>query len=77
LGYLVPAGTRIGALEQEYDLLGLVSVALARPAAGTTRDVLATVRARDVETKATFSLRYRVRLVRGDRWYVAAINRGG
>jgi hypothetical protein len=77
LEYLVPAGTRIGALEQEHELLGLVSVALARPAAGRTRDVLATVRARDVETRAIFSLKYRVRLVRGDRWYVAAINRGG
>jgi hypothetical protein len=37
--------------------------------------VLATVRAGDVETKAVYALRYRLRLVRADRWYVAAINK--
>jgi hypothetical protein len=74
LEYLVPAGTRMGALGQPHELVGAVSVALARPASGSTRDVLAAVRARDVRSGVVFSLRYRVRLVRGDRWYVAAIN---
>ena len=74
LEYLVPAGTRMGALEQPHELVGAVSVALAQPASGSTREVLAAVRARDVQSGVVFSLRYRVRLVRGDRWYVAAIN---
>jgi hypothetical protein len=74
LEYLAPAGVRLGALAQRYDLVGLVSVALARPAAGRTREVLATVRARDPQGGAVYSLRYRLRLVRGDRWYVAAVN---
>jgi Conjugative transposon protein TcpC len=80
LEYLVPAGVRIGALAERHQLVGLVSVALARPAVGRTREVVATVRARDLETRAVYPLRYRVRLVRGDRWYVAAVNnatRGG
>ena len=51
-----------------------MSVALARPAAGRTREVLATVRARDPQGGAVYALRYRLRLVRGDRWYVAAVN---
>ena len=74
LEYLAPAGVRIGALGQRHELVGLVSVALARPAAGRTREVLATVRARDEQSGAVYSLRYRLRLVRGDRWYVAAVN---
>ena len=41
---------------------------------GRTRSVLATVRARDVQSRAVYALRYRVRLVRRDRWYVAAVN---
>jgi len=74
LEYLVPAGARMGALGQPHELIGAVSVALARPVSGSTREVLAALRARDVQSGVVFSLRYRVRLVRGDRWYVAAIN---
>ncbi len=80
LEYLVPAGARVSALGQRNQLLGIVSLSLAAPPAGREREVLATVRARDVATDAVYSLRYRVRLVRGDRWYVAAVNttpRGG
>ena len=32
------------------------------------------VGARDVRSRAVYALRYRVRLVRRDRWYVAGIN---
>jgi hypothetical protein len=74
LEYLVPAGVRIGALGQKYELLGLTSLALAAPAKGRTREVWATVRARDVESRATYGLRYRLQLVREDRWMVAAVN---
>jgi hypothetical protein len=36
--------------------------------------VLATVHARDVASRALYMLRYRIRLVRRDRWYVAELN---
>jgi hypothetical protein len=75
LEYLSPAGTRLGALGQEHELVGLLSLSQAGPGTADAKDVLATVRARDVETKAVYALRYRLRLVRADRWYVAAINK--
>jgi hypothetical protein len=74
LEYYVPAGVQIGALAQPYELAGLDSVAQEGAGAGRTRWVLATVRARDVETRAVYAMRYRVALVRRDRWYVAAVN---
>lgn len=81
LEYLVPAGMRIGAPAQGQELLDVGELALAGPASGRERLVLAAVRARDVASGGVFSLRYRLRLVRRDRWYVAAVNnatrRGG
>jgi len=74
LEYLVPAGVRIGALAEPVELVGVDSIAELEPARPDGRLVLATVRARDPESDAVYALRYRVRLVRGDRWYVAAIN---
>jgi hypothetical protein len=74
LEYLVPAGVRIGALGEEHELVGLDSVDQLGPAGGRERLVLATVRARDPQTRAVYALRYRVRLVRADRWYVAGVN---
>jgi hypothetical protein len=74
LEYLVPAGVRIGALADPVELVGVDSIAELEPAREGGRLVLATVRARDSESEAVYALRYRVRLVRGDRWYVAAIN---
>jgi hypothetical protein len=44
------------------------------PAVGRWREVLVTVRARDAASGATYTLAYRVRLVRDDRWLVAALN---
>ncbi len=74
LEYLVPAGVRIGALGQRHELLDVVSLSQAAPPVGREREVLATVRARDVATRAVYPLRYRLRLERQDRWYVAAVN---
>ena len=74
LAYLVPAGVRVGALGQRYELVGIDSLAGVGRGAGRARTVLATVRARDASTAAVYRLRYRVALVRRDRWYVAAIN---
>jgi hypothetical protein len=74
LEYLTPAGVRLAALEAPHELAGLGSLAQVAGREGRTRLVLVTVRARDVQTRAVYGLRYRVRLVRGDRWYVAAVN---
>ena len=70
----VPAGTRISALAREHELVDVTSLALVAPAQGRVREVLATVRAKDAATDATHGLRYRLRLVREDRWLVAAVN---
>jgi hypothetical protein len=79
LTYLVPPGVRIDAVAGRFELASRVAVA--EPvAAAQSRDgrlVLATVEARDVETRAVYALRYRLRLVRRDRWYVADINGPG
>lgn len=74
LEYFVPAGVRVGALAQRYELVAVDSVEQIGSGAGRTRSVLALVRARDVQSRAVYPLRYRVRLVRRDRWYVAAVN---
>ena len=72
LRYLTPADVRIAALGQRHELVDVTALALARPARGRTRDVVATVRARDA-AGVTYGLRYRLRLVREDRWLVAAV----
>lgn len=74
LSFFVPAGTRITALAHEHELVDVTSLALAAPAQGRVRDVMATVRAKDAATGATYGLRYRLQLVREDRWLVAAVN---
>jgi hypothetical protein len=74
LSYFVPAGVRMDALGRRHELVGLVSVGQLSPAEGRSREVLATVRARDPAGGAVFTLRYRLRLVRGDRWLVAEVN---
>ena len=45
--------------------------------AGDERVVLVRVQARDALSRAVYALRYRVALVRRDRWYVAEINGTG
>jgi len=63
LGYLVPAGTRIGAVSGGFELVELGSIATVQAVRGG-RLVLATVHARDRVSRARLALRYRVRLVR-------------
>ena len=74
LSFYVPAGVRIGALGRKHELVDVTSLALLPAPKGRVREVLATVRARDAATGATYGLRYRLRLVREDRWLVAAVN---
>ena len=75
LSYYVPAGVRIDALGQRHELVDVSSLALAAPAQGPRR-VRCWRRSarRDAATGATYGLRYRLRLVREDRWLVAAVN---
>jgi hypothetical protein len=77
LAYFVPPGVRIEALAGGYELAGMSSLVAVGPVTGDTRTVLVTVRAKDAESRVEYPLRYRVRLVRRDRWYVAAINASG
>ncbi|MDA0173402.1 conjugal transfer protein [Solirubrobacter taibaiensis] len=74
LSFFTPSGVQIGALGSEHELVDVTSLALLTPAQGRVREVLATVRTRDGATGATYGMRYRLRLVREDRWLVAAVN---
>ncbi len=74
LEYLVPADGRIGALSEPHELVAVSSVAQLGGTGGSARTVLATVRARDLGTGVVYALRYRLRLVLKDRWYVAAVD---
>ena len=77
LSYLVPPGRHIVAAAGRWELIDLTSVSAAGSATREGRIVLVAVQARDVRSRATYALRYRVRLVRRDRWYVAALNEAG
>ena len=73
LDYLVPPDARITAAAGRLELLNVASVGVA----GSRRDgrlVLATVQARDTGSAATYALRYRLWLVKRERWYVAEVN---
>jgi hypothetical protein len=74
LAYLTPPGTQVGALAQKLALMDVDSLALAAPATGRERLVLASAHVRDGASGAEYQLRYRLTLVRGDRWLVAAVN---
>jgi hypothetical protein len=77
LSYLVPAGTRVGAVAGGFELLDVRSLTAVAPETGAARRVLVTVDVRDGVSRAVMALRYRVRLVRRDRWYVAELNTAG
>ena len=75
LEYLVPAAVRIVPVSPPLALVDVDSIAeLGEERAGDDRLVVVTVRARDVRSAVVYRLRYRVALVRADRWYVAAVN---
>ena len=74
LAYYAPAGVPISALARRHEFIDLVSLARTAAGRGRSRQVLATVRVRDAGSTAVYALRYRLRLVRGDRWLVAEVN---
>jgi hypothetical protein len=77
LAYLVPPGTRTNAAAGHLLLIDLTSVGTVGLASQSALTVLANVQARDPRTRTIYALRYRVRLVRRDRWYVADVNGTG
>jgi hypothetical protein len=74
LAYLAPAGVRLGAASGGFELVEITSLATLGRAWGARRLVLATVQVRDRVSRALLALRYRVRLIKRDRWYVAELN---
>ena len=76
LSYFLTRDARVTPLAQRYRLRDVLGVSKAGEGAARKRAVLVTVRARDVETRADYTLRYRVELVQRDRWYVQALEGG-
>jgi Conjugative transposon protein TcpC len=74
LAYLAPPGARIAATSGGFELLDVGSLGVLGDTTRPDRLVLATAHVRDQVSRASYALRFRVRLVRRDRWYVAAIN---
>ncbi len=74
LSYLAPAGVELRALNVRYRFLGLESIGDLGEGAGGRRIVSARVRARDVRTRAEQLLSFHLRLARGDRFYIEAVN---
>jgi Conjugative transposon protein TcpC len=77
LAYLVAPAARIDAAAGGFELLSPISVTTTGPVTGRRRVVLVMARARDRASRALYTLRYRVELVRRDRWYVAELNEQG
>jgi hypothetical protein len=80
LEYFTLPGVRLQALPSPLKLRDVGIINLTSPARGNIRDIVVTVTAEqsvDNESNITFPLRYRLRMERGDRWYIAAINQGG
>jgi hypothetical protein len=73
LAFLTPPDVHVRALPTPYDVTGQIT---ARTLSKSTRGVVvfADADVKDRETGAAFRVRYRVRLVLRDRWYVQAIN---
>jgi hypothetical protein len=75
LAYLVPAGVRIAApAPRSYELVDVVALAQGMAPAARVRELLVAVRVRELPDGALLTQRYRLRLVRRDRWYVADVN---
>jgi hypothetical protein len=77
LAYLVAPGAQMTAVSGRFELLSLSSVLSSGAANGGRRSVLVMVRTRDQASRAVYMLRYRIGLVRRDRWYVATLNEEG
>lgn len=75
LGYLVPADVRIATpTPRTLELVDVDSLVEASARKAGLRELLAAVRVRELDSGAVFAQRFRLRLVRRDRWYVADVN---
>ncbi|MCA1699623.1 MAG: conjugal transfer protein [Actinobacteria bacterium] len=73
LSYFLIRGARVTPLVQRYRLRDVLGVSQVGEGVGPDRTVLVTMRARDPETRAEYTLRYRAIVVLRDRWYVKAL----
>jgi Conjugative transposon protein TcpC len=73
LSYFLTRGARVTPLVQRYRLRDVLGVSQVGEGVGPNHTVLVTVRARDLETRAEYTLRYRAAVVLRDRWYVKAL----
>ncbi|MCA1680021.1 MAG: conjugal transfer protein [Actinobacteria bacterium] len=73
LSYFLTRTTRVTPLPQRYRLRDVLGVSQVGEGIGPRRKVLVTLRARDPETRADYTLRYRADVIRRDRWYVEAL----
>jgi Conjugative transposon protein TcpC len=74
-GYLLAPGAQIAPMASGLRLLAVDELAEEQGAAGR-RVVVATVRVRASHARAIYTQRYRLTVVRRDRWYVAAVAGG-
>lgn len=80
LAYLTEPGTRIAAAAGRFELLSVPTLSTPDTTGSAGRGqrvVLVTAHARDIESGGLYMLRYRIALVRRDRWYVAKLNEEG
>lgn len=73
LSYFLTRTARVTPLPQRYRLRDVLGVSQVGEDIGARRKVLVTLRARDPETRADYTLRYRADVIRRDRWYVEAL----
>ena len=73
LSYFLTRDARVTPLVQRYRLRDVLGVSQVGDGVGPNRSVLVTVRARDPQTRAEYTLRYRTAVVLRDRWYVKAL----
>jgi conjugative transposon protein TcpC len=74
LAYFLPPGRTLDALSTHYDFVDLTTLEGSESDRSGQPVVLAEIRVRDQQTRATYLLRYRLKLELRGRWYVAAIN---
>lgn len=76
LGYFVAPGTRLVQMAAGLDVVAVEQVARDPQPVGDGLAVVALVRSRDRASGAEFVLRYRLAVIRRERWYVRAVAGG-
>lgn len=83
LEYFTLPGIHLQALSTPLRLREVGAISLTEAPAGKVRELAVNVTATTTgdqkygDTPVSFPLRYRLRMERGDRWYIASINQGG